>query len=348
MRVLFHVLDAGVGGGQLVARRVAEALVERGDSVGLVVAGDGPLVDAFGELGAQVTGLQLAELRQPQAALRARGLVATYDVLYSHTSAPGQIVCATAAMLARRPHVAHQHTVPYFSTRAARGAAQRQLFRVATRGTRFIAVAEHVAAGLHASGVDADRITVIPNGVPLHELSASRAPGPLRVGMVARLDPNKGLETFIEAARATAGAQFSIAGRTGPDAAYDRTIRAQAAAAGVEIVEAAGDDFLGSVDIAVLPSRHEGSPLALLEAMAAGRTVVASDIPGVREVLAGEAGVLVPVGDAGAVARAVERLTDDHTRAEYGARARAVIESRYRLDQMTGRAIDILDGAVRG
>ena len=225
---------------------------------------------------------------------------------------------------------------------------QRALFRPTTRRTQFIAVADHVAAGLIASGVDPKRVAVVPNGVPLTDEPGVRADGPLRVGMVARLDPNKGLETFLAAARAMPGTRFTIAGRPGPHDEYNRALREQAAAAGVEIVEAHGEAFLRTVDVAVLPSRHEGSPLVLLEAMAVGRAVVASDIPGVREVVAGDAGLLVPPGDADALARAVARFADAGLRAEYGARARTIAASRYRLDQMTERVIQILEAAAHG
>jgi glycosyltransferase involved in cell wall biosynthesis len=348
MRVLFHVLDAGVGGGQLVARRIAEHLHARGDELGLVVGADGPLVAEFESLGAEVELRELAELKRPDAAARSRGLVRRYDVLYSHTSAPGQIVCATAATLAGRPHLAHQHTFPYFSSDRVKGALQRSLFRTTTRGTRFVAVAEHVADGLVSVGVNRARIDLVPNGVPPAGDPVPRSDGPVRVGMVARLDPNKGLETFLEAARAVPDATFTIAGRSGPSAEYERGLRARAADAGVEIVDARGEDFLRTVDIAVLPSAHEGSPLVLLEAMATSRAIVASDIPGVREVLAGDAGLLVSVGDSDALAGAVRTLDDPVTREAYGARARAAVESRYGLDQMLARVTHILEEVARG
>ena len=80
--------------------------------------------------------------------------------------------------------------------------------------------------------------------------------------------------------------------------------------------------------IAVLPSFHEGLPKSLLEAAACARPIVATDIPGCREVaIAGHNAVLVPVGDAAALADAIERLArDDGLRQRFGAASRSVVE----------------------
>jgi glycosyltransferase involved in cell wall biosynthesis len=70
--------------------------------------------------------------------------------------------------------------------------------------------------------------------------------------------------------------------------------------------------FLAGLDVAVLPSRAEGMSNALLEYMAAGRAIVATAVGGNRELVRdGVHGLLVPAGDAGALARAVGRLLDD-------------------------------------
>lgn len=350
MRVLFHALDAGVGGGQLVARYIAEHLLERGHEVGLVVASEGPLTDAFLELGARVELEELANLRRLTVVPAGARLVRNFDVLYSHTSAPGQIVCSVVARAARRPHVAHQHTLPYFAQRRVTSRAQRVLFRSLLARDRFVAVADHVADGLVIAQIPRGRIDVIPNGVLIPENLDTRAPSQLRVGMVARLDPNKGLETFVAAAKkSTADVSWTIAGSSSPFADFERRLRASAAAAGVSVVEARGTEFLAGLDVVALPSHHEGCPIALLEAMALGRPVVASDIPGVREALLPDAGLLFPYGDVAALANAVERLVHDaQLRETLGARARAIAQERYDVRLMQQRVAVVLDRAVTG
>ena len=351
MKVLFHLLDAGVGGGQLVAARIAEKLAERGDTIGLVVPRDGPAVARFAAVDADVSLLDAGSLHRPLAAGSLARLLRPYDILYSHTSSPGAIVGAAAARLARRRHVVHQHTFPYFSQSPWAAAVQRALFRGVAGGATFVAVADHVREGLEGVGIEPGRIVVIPNGVPPAEAHAPRTGGAVRVGMLARLDPGKNLELFVDAAMRAAPAepaQFLIGGVSGPFVEYERRLRAQAAEAGIEIVTgAAGDAFLRGLDIVVIPSSYEGSPLVLFEAMALGRAIIASDIPGIREVLRpGDAGLLVPPLDRVALTDAIARLVDDEVlRLELGRRALAVVGEKHRLSTMLERTIAVLDGA---
>ncbi len=349
MRVLFHLLDAGVGGGQLVAARVAAALIDRGDEVGLVVPDEGPASERFRELGATVSLLDAGTLQRPLAARSLAQLLEPYDLLYSHTAIPGAILGAAAARIARRPQVVHQHTFPYFSPSHAVAPVQRALLRRTASRSAFIAVAEHVREGLESVGVSRDRIHVVPNGVPPAEAPPATREDPVTVGMLARLDPGKNVHVFIDAATRAApaiAARFVVGGTSSPFAAYEREVRAQAAQAGVEIVPAEdGEAFLRELDVVVIPSSYEGSPLVLLEAMALGRAVIASDIPGIREALAPEeAGLLVAPGDARALAEAIGSLAADPARRlAYGLRAREVASTRYALSTMLDRTLALLD-----
>jgi len=91
--------------------------------------------------------------------------------------------------------------------------------------------------------------------------------------------------------------------------------------------------YLSAADIATLPSRHEGFPVTVIEAMACGLPVVAADVSGVREALGPEpAGVIVPRGDAAALAKALALLLDDEAlRRDLGERARRRAESEFSL-----------------
>jgi glycosyltransferase involved in cell wall biosynthesis len=73
-------------------------------------------------------------------------------------------------------------------------------------------------------------------------------------------------------------------------------------------------DLLAACDVFVFPSHSEGSPLVLMEAMAAGRPIVASDIDAIRDLLAPDLGDLVPVSDPDAIARAITRALDEPER----------------------------------
>jgi glycosyltransferase involved in cell wall biosynthesis len=97
-------------------------------------------------------------------------------------------------------------------------------------------------------------------------------------------------------------------------------------------------ELLLAADAFALPSRAEGMPNALLEAMASGLPCAASDIPGSRDVLAGGGGLLVPLDDADALAETLDRFAQDSTlRSRVAAEARRVVEDRYGMDRVADR-----------
>jgi glycosyltransferase involved in cell wall biosynthesis len=190
---------------------------------------------------------------------------------------------------------------------------------------RYIAVSHDVARRMTDTlRTPAARVRVIHNGIdlaPFLDSGPGRAGARAALGIAdgapcvvtaARLDAQKGLLHLVEAARAVPGAVFLIAG-DGPERA---AVEAAARRSGVEErVRLLGprDDvpaLLAACDIFVLPSLFEGAPLAILEAMATARPVVASRIGGVDElVLDGVTGLLVPPADPAALAAAILRLT---------------------------------------
>ena len=189
------------------------------------------------------------------------------------------------------------------------------------------------------------RATVVHNGIDLTPftslLSRRQARSRLRwpqeelvVLSVARLSPEKGLETLIKAAQGL-NLRVVIAGE-GPE-------HAPLAALGGAQLLGARDDIpllLAAADLYCQPSHREGLGLAIIEAMAAGLPVVASDVGGIPELIPdSETGVLVPVGDFTALRQALSRLsTDPQQRAALGQRAReraVVCFSEERMRQQT-------------
>jgi glycosyltransferase involved in cell wall biosynthesis len=172
-------------------------------------------------------------------------------------------------------------------------------------------------------GVPAGRVRVVPNGIRLAPPADTRAAWRNRLGigpdvvlgcMVANIHPNKDHGTLLRAWRKTldrAAAEgrplpvLLLAGRideaTGLKAlAFDLGLGDRLRVAG-PVDDVAG--LLGAVDFCVHSSRSEGCPNAVLEAMAAGKPVIASDIPGVREAVGPDgSSLLFPAGDAGALA----------------------------------------------
>jgi glycosyltransferase involved in cell wall biosynthesis len=166
------------------------------------------------------------------------------------------------------------------------------------------------------------------------------------IGTVGRLEPRKGHDVLLDAAaRSCANGrapwQVLIVG-DGPSAAV---LRARAGALGLDgDVRFTGnvDDVrpaLAAMDVFVLPSREEGMSNALMEALAASRPVVATDVGGNGEVLdRGRLGALVPADDASALAGAVGALLDDpRGAAELGERGRAAVTAQWGARAMVER-----------
>jgi glycosyltransferase involved in cell wall biosynthesis len=197
-------------------------------------------------------------------------------------------------------------------------------------------------AALVALGIAKSRITLIPgSGVDVDRLTPLPEPdGPPTYGFVGRLLEDKGIRTLIAAHRLLHArgldARLLIAGT--PDPANPASVTEDEAKSwnnepGIGWLGHVGDisGFWARTHFAVLPSRREGLPLSLLEAAACGRAMVASDVPGCREItIAGQTGLLFPVDDAAALADAIHRLaTTPDLRARYAAAARKLVIEKF-------------------
>lgn len=204
---------------------------------------------------------------------------------------------------------------------------------------------------LESLGIRPDHIVLIPgSGVDVQRLRPMPEPeGPVTMAFVGRLLDDKGVRTLVAAHRLLRanGSPIMLLLAGTPDPANPASISEQ------EIKDWSREDgitWLGQVSdiatvwarahIAVLPSRREGLPKSLLEAAACGRPMVATDVPGCREVvLAEETGILVPVDNPRALANAIERLAGSRElRSRYGAAARHLAVTRFAADAI-GRAV---------
>ena len=273
-------------------------------------------------------------------------------IVETHTAKAG-FVGRLAARLARVPvviHTFHGHILDaYFGPLKTR--LLRQMERVLARGTdAIVAVSEGVKRDLVAYGVaDPNKIKVMPLGIELEPFLASdSARGGFRtdlgldgrerlVGIVGRLFPIKNHRLFLEAAavvaRAEAHARFIVVG--------DGILRPELEACAREL--GIGDRVLftgwrrdlpriyADLDVLVVSSDNEGTPVAAIEAMASGCPVVATSVGGVPDVIRhGETGILVPPRSPRELAEGISAVLQDQAlRAGLGEKARADVQERF-------------------
>jgi glycosyltransferase involved in cell wall biosynthesis len=211
--------------------------------------------------------------------------------------------------------------------------------------------------------VPADRVRLIWNGAPLQEFAnppagareALRqewglAPGTLAIGTIGRLSAQKGqrdlLAAAAEVAREFSDVRFLLVG----DGDLRAELEAQARTLGLgERVLFAGHRtdipaVLAALDVVCISSTYEGTPLALFEAMAAGKPIVSTAVDGCREVLSHEdTGLLTPPSDPASLARALVRVRrDPELRRDLGARA-AEAAKRYDIAECVRRIESLYD-----
>jgi phosphatidylinositol alpha-mannosyltransferase len=249
----------------------------------------------------QRVALSPASVRRTARAVRGRG----YDVVHVHEPMlPAAGLTAVAA--SRVPVVATFHM---YRQALLWYAVFTPVVRAAARRVEaFLAVSP--AAAEYARRGTGREAEIVPNGIDyeaLASLPADRHGG--RILYIGRDEPRKGLSVLREAQRSL-DAEVVLVGPSGYIGQDE--LRAE----------------LARADVLVAPSlRGESFGIVLVEAMAAGLPVVASDIPGYRDVLPPEAGVLVPPGDPAALADALrDLLVDDEARSRIGAAGRKAAE----------------------
>jgi glycosyltransferase involved in cell wall biosynthesis len=298
-------------------------------------------------------GVGLYAWRLGWGAIHVARLIRRERVALVHSNTGAVWAGALAARLTRTPHVWHIHEIV-----AQPVAVRRAIAWMATRlSDRVVAISQAVRDHLVADAPGhADRITVIPDAVdtdrfrPENDGAALRrawgvGPDDLLVGQVGRISAWKGQEDFLAAAAQVAaqqaGVRFVVVGDVVPgEEGRLQRLQMQTAAQGLsDRVIWAGfrtdtPQVMAALDVLVLPSRQpEPFGMVLLEAMATGKPVIATDHGGPREiVIPGETGLLVPPGDPAALARAIMELACHATiRRQMGAAARARAERSFGL-----------------
>jgi glycosyltransferase involved in cell wall biosynthesis len=225
--------------------------------------------------------------------------------------------------------------------------------------TQFIAISPEVAADLERLEIGRGKTTIVRLGLDLQYLTSPQ-PGQLRrdleipegaamVGIVGRLVPIKALDVFLEAASLMAterpDVHFAIVGDGELWDQLHDDVRTRGLTERVHFTGWRRDlsAVYGDLDVVVCCSRNEGTPVSLIEACAAGRPVVGTQVGGIPDIIAaGVNGLLVPSNDPGALAAAVaELIADPARRRSMGLAGRQMVIERHSSDRMVSELKDI-------
>jgi glycosyltransferase involved in cell wall biosynthesis len=369
MRIVHAIARLNMGGSALSVLELAAGQARRGHDV-LVVAGTVPpgedsmeyLADELGVSYRHVPSLvrELSPWNDVVAVSKLRAIVREQrpDVLHTHTSKAGA-TGRVAGRLARgaRPravvHTFHGHVLRgYFSPR------REHVFRAIERTLAhltdaIVAVSEEVRNDLVSLGVaPAEKIVVIPYGFDLDarvdlrpESRAARraevgaADDTLVVGFAGRLAPIKRPPDLVRTIAAVESDALLVVVGDG-----DGRAEAESLAASLGVTDRCRflgyrrdiGGWYGAFDALLLTSANEGAPVVAIEALAAGRPVVATDAGGTRTVVDDEeTGFLSPVGDVRGLAASLDRLArDGDLRARMGELGAQRMRERFSTERM--------------
>jgi glycosyltransferase involved in cell wall biosynthesis len=362
-----EVLATGTSGG---AQEHLYGLVTRMDpdrfDVSIVSLSPGSAVRKL-----QRAGLDVLVIDEPDDAIAVGALAAHLvdarpDVLHNHMYRAELVGTRAAIALGevghRRPYV-----VSTVHSSRIRSDEDREMLRVLTPHIdQLIAVSRMIEEKLEHEGRTGAPVRRIYNGVDLSRYDHlepcctlpeeyGMEPGSQLVGVVARLEPEKGHPTLLEAwpavLRAVPDVYLLIVGEGSRREALEAMARELRIAHRVVFTGRRGDvpAVTRALDVAVLPSYREAQGLSILEAMALSRPVVASNVGGIPEMITdGVTGVLVPPHDPDALSGAIIRLLRDHPFADTLGRAgHDLVHDRFCIDIMVDAVQGIYEDGAR-
>ncbi len=351
--VVTQLMASGAGGGaQVHVQSLVEHLDPERFDVQVISLSDGPAVRRIRAQGKCVHVIDVTDDDLALEAVLALLRVRPPDILHNHMYR-AEIIGTRAALALAEGGSPRPYVIGTVHSSRVRSEEDKALLRWLTPSMdRLIAVSKAIVAKLEAEGRTAAPIELIYNGVDLKRYEYTEAcctlpeeygfpEGAPLVGVIARLEPEKGHATLIEAwprvlkqvpearllivgegsQRATLEAQADALNLLGCGCSPDHSVGTKHARPDAKILFTGLRDDVPAVtaalDVSVLPSYREAQGLAILEAMALRRPVVATRVGGVPEMIDhGRTGLLVPSRDPAALADAIATVLTDHPLAD--------------------------------
>jgi L-malate glycosyltransferase len=357
LRVLHVDTERGWRGGERQALWLAREMDRRGYGSILAVRRGQPLSARAAEAGLTVVDCSPFGEIDPRAAWRLRGVIGNYriDVVHAHTA--HAVAVAALAMLGTRVPLVISRRVD-FPLRTNAGTRWKY-----GRASVVIAISQAVARVLATSGVAADRIVVVPDGVDVGRVVARATPEALAslgvsangrlIVQVAQLVGHKDPLNFVRAmarvVELVPGAQGLLVGDGPLRSDVEREVHRLGLESSVRLAgyRTDADSLLAAADVACLSSREEGMGSVLLDALAFGVPVAATRAGGIPEVIVDEeCGLLADIEDPRALGDAIGRLIrDDALRARVRANAKPRA-NEFSVERMTDRTIAVYESVL--
>lgn len=357
---ILHVdAEQGFSGGELQVLLLMEGLRRRGHTSTLACPPHARFADTARERGFDTVAVAMRGDLDLAAVVRLRRVLAERapDLVHLHTGRATWLG-GLAARLARRPAI----TTRRMDRPLRRGWKTRLVYGQLVRHT--VAISPAVARQLAQAGVPAARTSTIPSAVQASPASAAErdvvraelglGPDVPLVLTLAALVPRKGIDVLLAALAdpRLSGVVACIAGEGPARAELEAAARAAGLGARARFLGRRDDAarLLAACDVFCLPSRHEGLGVAALEAMAAGRAVVATRVGGLGEaVVEGRTGLLVPPDDPAALAAALARLlADPELRERLGRAGPERVSEGFRAEQMVAAYEELYRAVLNG
>ncbi|HYZ87560.1 MAG TPA: glycosyltransferase family 4 protein [Bryobacteraceae bacterium] len=357
MNILFVDQFGDLGGAQLCMLDLMPAIVEEGWRV-IAAVPPGPFAERLRRSGAKVIDFDAGTYHSgsktaadavryirklPRLAAALNSLQSSHEADVIYVNGP-RLMPPVALARPRTPVLFHSHSQPP-------AGLSRRLVGLAIRRSRatVVAVSRHIA-GTWRRYVAADRLHIIPNGVPDLRLPAANRDA-LRIGLIGRIAPQKGISEFVRAARILtpqiANCRFVICGEPRPDdAPYAAFVRRSAAELPIEFL-GHQDDIAGvmaGITVLVVASREEGFGRTVIEGFSAGVPVVAFPTGGVPESIEdNQTGFLVPAPTAEALASKLATVLErPQILAAVAQKAREKWQLHYDVHRYRRSVIDLL------